>query len=359
MRFFSFNHHPAVANDIKNIFEHLGHEVIAANTVSYTDSNGTEITSEIFNFEEWLLYVNQEKYDQFFDQFKDYLSQFDGFICPHGCTFFPYFAKLNKPIIVINAVRYEIPFTDKPALWKWLDNSLIDYAKTGNLFFVANNKGDQKYFKYYTGLDSELIPSLCLYTNQSYTGNKKYFTCHLHRHVELPNYVTQTYPNLIQELKRPYTYADYYDYKGIIHFPYQNSTMSIFEQYSANIPLFFPSKNFLKELKATNKNVLGELSYCFLFGGIQPTTPGDLNNISDPEVLKFWINNSDFYDKNNMPYIQYFDSYEHLENLLRTVNLQEISQKMKDYNYYRKENVYKKWKEILRKIDNQIETISK
>ncbi|MCJ7767674.1 hypothetical protein MUP79_04735, partial [Candidatus Bathyarchaeota archaeon] len=38
------------------------------------------------------------------------------------------------------------------------------------------------------------------------------------------------------------------DDKGIIHMPYECSTMSIFEQYSANVPLFFPSKSFLKEL---------------------------------------------------------------------------------------------------------------
>lgn len=356
MRFFSFNHHPSVAKDIKSIFEQLGHEVVVADTVNFIDSNGKEVNSQIFNFGEWLLYVNQEKYDLFFEQFKDYLSRFDCFICPHGCTFFPYFAKFNKPIIVINAVRYEIPFTNKPELWKWLDNFLIDYVKTGNLFLVANNKGDQKYFKFYTGLDSKLIPSLCLYTNQTYTGKKKYFTCHLHRHLDLSNYVTQNHPDLIQELKKPYTYKDYYDYKGIIHFPYQNSTMSIFEQYSANIPLFFPSKKFLIELKVANKEVLGELSYCFLFGTKQPTTPGDPNNISDPKVLNFWINNSDFYDKKNMPYIQYFDSYEHLENLLRTANLQEISQKMKDYNVYRKKMVNKKWKKLLKKVVIQLET---
>lgn len=354
MRFYSFNHHPSVAKDIKLIFEELGHEVVAENTITFKNSNGIDETLEIFNFEEWIR-VNHQKYDLFYDQFKDYLSQFDGFICPHGCTFVPYFAKFNKPIIVNNAVRYEIPFTNQSAMWKWLDNLLIDFEKTGNLFVVANNKGDQKYFKHYTGLDSELIPSLCLYTNQTYTGKKKHFTCHCQRHVELANYVTQAFPDLIQELKKPYSYEDYYDYKGIIHFPYQSSTMSILEQYSANIPLFFPSKKFLKELFAANQDVMGELSYCFLFGG-KPSTPGDLNNTSDPNVLNFWIDNSDFYDKKNMPYIQYFHSYKHLEKLLRTVNLKEISQKMKEHNVHRKKAVYKKWKVLLKKVATHLDT---
>ena len=57
--------------------------------------------------------------------------------------------------------------------------------------------------------------------------------------------------NLIQKnnfINQNYKWEDLYKCKAMLHLPYEISTMSIFEQYSANIPLIFPSKVFLKKL---------------------------------------------------------------------------------------------------------------
>ena len=44
------------------------------------------------------------------------------------------------------------------------------------------------------------------------------------------------------------SWDEIYQRKGIVHFPYEMSTMSIFEQYSAGVPLLVPSQRLLNEL---------------------------------------------------------------------------------------------------------------
>ena len=137
--------------------------------------------------------------------------------------------------------------------------------------------------------------------------------------------------NLIQNDKicHPYCWQDLFAFKGIVHFPYNISTMSIFEEYSANVPLFFPSKNFLRTLQTIYPDkILNQLSFYQVFNLIPPTALLDLNNINDRNVLNIWVASADFYDEENMPYIQYFDSFDHLEELLKTVDCKEISQKI-------------------------------
>jgi hypothetical protein len=63
------------------------------------------------------------------------------------------------------------------------------------------------------------------------------------------------------------------------------------------------------------------------------------------------MDHSDFYDEENMPYIQYFDSFDHLKQLLENVNTYEISQKMEQHNRARKEMVLRKWQSVLEKVE--------
>ena len=44
------------------------------------------------------------------------------------------------------------------------------------------------------------------------------------------------------------SWDEIYQRQGMIHFPYEMSSMSIFEQYSAGVPLLFPTKRLLSEL---------------------------------------------------------------------------------------------------------------
>ena len=291
----------------------------------------------------------------FTEKYHEFLSQFDGFIVTPFSSFAFLYEKTNKPIIIVNAARYEIPFTDKPDLWKSLDRFLISGAKKNKIFFVANNIGDAKYLEFYTGIESEIIPSLCLYSQAEHSGKNREFIFHNPRNRGSIKLLERAFETLGLATQCPRDYGSFQtvcDYRGIVHIPYQISTMSIFEQYSANIPLFFPSKDFLFSLQRHNPAYfLDEVSFFHLFKAMPaPTATRDLNNLKDPNIVRFWIDSADYYDEENMPHILYFHSFEHLRKLLQTVDTQEISRKMKEHNLKKKKKVFDKWKELLDKV---------
>ena len=76
----------------------------------------------------------------------------------------------------------------------------------------------------------------------------------------------------------------------------------------------------------------------------------DPNRYDDISIMSNWIKLSDFYNTEWMPNIVYFDSFDDLLNKLQTVNLNEISEKMKTFNSTRKLNIINKWKNKLSEI---------
>ena len=76
----------------------------------------------------------------------------------------------------------------------------------------------------------------------------------------------------------------------------------------------------------------------------------DPNNEQDPDAIRYWIKFSDFYE---MPHITYYDSVDDLVTLLTSVTDSElfrISEHMKSYSDLVKEQLIRKWKEILNRI---------
>ena len=138
--------------------------------------------------------------------------------------------------------------------------------------------------------------------------------------------------------------------------PYNCSTMSIFEFYTSNIPLFCPSIDFMCELYTKHGNhVLSELTWNRVFNlgsgsKIENNKLNDPNRYDDISIMSNWIKLSDFYNTEWMPNIVYFDSFDDLLNKLQTVNLNEISEKMKTFNSTRKLNIINKWKNKLSEI---------
>jgi hypothetical protein len=137
----------------------------------------------------------------------------------------------------------------------------------------------------------------------------------------------------------------------MIHFPYEISTMSIFEQYTANIPLFFPSKRFLKELISTNK--YNFISRYIMINSVKTNKvyPNSLDIAMDDNTwINFWVDKADYYDEENMKYIIYFDNMNELESLIKNTNMKEVSEKMVQHNIVRKDNIYSSWKTIMDNI---------
>ena len=98
--------------------------------------------------------------------------------------------------------------------------------------------------------------------------------------------------------------------------------------------------------------VHGLPSNSIIFCGIED--PNNYKNISD--VMR-WIDLSDFYDKDNFLHKvknnKFSDSVDliiHLNEILNTTDLNNVSSKMKMHNVKRKEDVYSSWKKILESL---------
>tara|TARA_R110001583_G_scaffold194636_1_gene366034 strand:+ start:1422 stop:2504 length:1083 start_codon:yes stop_codon:yes gene_type:complete len=360
MKFFNLDLHISVIADIKSIFNDLGHQIDDWTLSGHAWAFGRQRDRvEVINHTNWKD-IDQNICNAFYKRYKDELSQYDGFICTYAPSFSLLFEKFNKPIIMISPIRYEAPFWNDSKKWNWYNNFLKEKIDSGQIIPVANNKFDKQYCEMFTGKVWQHIPSLCEYTKAPYNPERENYIYSSLLPVE-----TMGYDNLIipknRALPQGYDWKDLSKFKGIVHIPYCPSTMSIFENYTSSIPMFFPSYKFMLMLRdAYGKNgVLNQMSWREVNnlkpGSIIPFdnkagTITDINNYGNINDEKEWIKLSDFYDEEWMPFIQYFDSFSDLKYLLRTTNTQEISDNMKSFNELRKEIVYKSWKEILENI---------
>lgn len=355
MKFFNIDQHVSVIADIAHIFKNLGHEVddwslsghhwvLNKPKPKIMLSDGTQLTCSGV--------CTQEVCDKFYEANKGELSKYDAFIACYPTEFALLYEKFNKPIIVVNCIRYDHPNTFNPTIRERLNEFLKTRAASGKLYYICNNKGDQYYTKVMTGITGMHIPNLCEYTNAKYTGIKNKFVIHDRSEISVPGNSCVSL-GAIRNGNWKYSWKDLYSYKGIIHIPYHNGTMSMFEQYTANVPLFLPSKQHLKELFHQNR-AFSDLTFYKIEKKPEPDDINNPNSLRNPEVLNKWIDTCDFYDEGNMRHIQYFNSPTHLEHLLNTVDTVDISKNMAEHNQLRRSSVYNNWGEILTSLKSQL-----
>lgn len=340
MKFFNIDLHISVIADIEKIFKELGHSI----DINYLSNHAWVFNKQpnndfIINQLNWNN-LDEEMCELFYRNHKNELDKYDGFVVTHIPMLSLLYEKFKKPIIFVASTRYEYPFTKDLIKWNRFNNFINE-----NEFIipVSNNLYDKWYCEQFTNKEFQYIPSICEYTNSKYNPiiNKNIlFTKGFN--VNLPNIINKN------NLGR-YSWNDLFSYKSIIHIPYNVSTMSIFEQYTANIPLFFPSKNFLIQLN--NNFFFTELSYTQVLGCENNSVVNyrgeyDPNNINDSRLIKKAIELSDFY---NFPHIIYFDTIDDLKVKLNS-NLIEISKKMKEFNSEKKNDVYNSWDSLIKKI---------
>ena len=110
----------------------------------------------------------------------------------------------------------------------------------------------------------------------------------------------------------------------------------------------------LYEIIFQSREILSELSFFQVLRKAPPKQEDNPDNFYNREIIKKWIDNADFYDVENMPYIQYFNSFADLEYLLEHSDLKHISEKMAKYNEIRKAKVFRKWEAILEKVSKNL-----
>lgn len=343
MKFFNIDFHASIIADISRIFKDLGHD-----SVDWTLSGHAWIFNKqkanIPVLNDWQNMVSKELWNDFYKIYSNELNQYDSFITCYPPSFSLLYKKFEKPIIMHMAIRYEHPFTSNPGAWGYLNNYVREGVDAGKIILVANSIYDKKYCESFVGREVRYIPSLCDYADK-YNGKKDGFIY----------FSRNPIPNVqARHWNQRYHFNDLANYSGIIHFPYQISTMSIFEQYTSNIPLFFPSQEYLLSLYQTGYNVLKELSWTSYFNlsnksPIKYQAPYDPNDYKDIAGIRHWLQYADFYSE-FMPHINYFNSIEELNDMIEKVDLSVTSQKMREKNIERKEYVYKSWEEVIKLI---------
>lgn len=354
MKIFNLDCHVSVIADLKQIFENLGHEVTSWSISGHNWVFGKESNNvDIINSSTWMS-LDNDMCDKFYDRYKDELSEYDAFLCTYPPSFSMLYEKFNKPIILHIPIRYEIPFHNDKIKWSEFNQYLRDRIDSGVIIPVANSEYDKKYFEFFVERECSLIPSLCEYTNTKWkpTINKFLYSTRLPIKFNTPSVVSK------ESLGR-YKWEDISSYKGIIIIPYNCSTMSIFEYYTSGIPIFCPSKEFMKELyKSHGDFVLNELTWNKTFK-LKPGSIIDCDCQNDPnmynnfDIMNKWIDYSDFYNEEWTPHIIYFDNFEDLFSKLENTDLVDVHDKIKSFNKLRKEMIYNKWSEKLNSIDEK------
>jgi hypothetical protein len=277
--------------------------------------------------------------NSFQNNYDTILKTFDGFICCHPNSFILLFEKFNKPIYVINSCRYDMPFcwNNNYQMIEELHNCFIRLQDKNLLTVVSNNKADNAYFKLGNPtIDTRIIPSLCLYTGMQWNPRNTNDKFLLYSNIILP---LSTNNSIVHRSQLgQYKWDTIMSFKGIIHFPYEASTMSIFEQISSEIPIFFPSKKFLKHLWENNL-IPSQMNYWK--HNQNSIVPHYLITIQN---LDFWIENADYYDIEGY---YYFDSFEYLFNMIETFN-DELYETRKNFIRERKKHIIDSYSKIIK-----------
>ena len=347
MKFFNIDLHISIIADMKKIFTDIGHEVQDLSLSGHTwVFNRAQDSVPMLDNSRWMTLSPTQFSDEFYTYYKDQLSSIDAFIVTYPPPFALLYKHFNKPIIINNPIRYEWPFSFRKDDWNYFNDFLRAGVDNGTVILVANNLYDKYYMQDFIGREVEHIPSICDYYGAYYEPNDNSFIYYSRNKI---SEMTNDKIKYKDDLFKSHTHADLVKFKGIIHIPYQISYMSIFEQYTSNIPLFFPTPEFLMQIYKDNKySVLKEVSWNNYFNTTSKSIidyPGkfDPNDYNDHTAVEHWLQYSDFYDTEWMPHITYFSSFEELNRLVDEVDVNEISAKMKSFNESRKSKIYEKW----------------
>lgn len=353
MKFFNIDLHISIIADMKKIFTDLGHDVFDLSLSEHTwVFNRQKDSVPMLDGGRWM-HLSPEQFSNEFYQYRDSpaLKETDAFIVTYPPPFSLLYKHYDKPVIINNPIRYEWPFSFRKRDWEYFNDYLREGCDSGKIILVANNLYDKYYMEHFIEREVEHIPSICDYYGSYYEQNDSPFIYYSRNKI---NEFTNNKVKFKNELFSQHTHHDLVKFKGIIHIPYQISYMSIFEQYTSNIPLFFPTQELLLDIYRTKKyDVLKEVSwnnYCNQpnYSFIDYKKQYDPNNYLSMESVSHWLKYSDFYDEEWMPHLTYFSSLEELNSIVENVDVKEISEKMRQFNIIRKQKIYDMWDNLIK-----------
>ena len=316
VRLFNLDLHASVIQDVIGVLRAVYGDAVAVDNCSISGHawlfGRAAAQPDHINAQTWRR-ISPAAVDAFNAQYKAQLEQYDGFIVTHTPVFCMIFERYGKPIILVNSCRYDQPFcwSADAAGRDWLNAGLRRMDERGQLIAISNNRADQEYLRRGAGVESAHVPSLCAYAGGApdcdpsgappagqaiVYGDRQFF------------------PDCAELGARPppgYSWVSLHSSRAIVHTPYEISTMSIFEQYTAGCLLFMPTRDFFR--RCIDSGTMRLQSDYRAHGdavAARAAAPRaaeypPVEGSTDPD---FWLDRADFYDGENMPGIRYYSS---------------------------------------------------
>ena len=332
--FFNLDCHISVIREISRVADEND-----ARVISWSISKHNHITRKYFKFPDpvaivgantWKL-LSSQRIRRFQFIYGIFLRSFDGFIVTYPTAFTQLFLKFEKPILVICPTRYEIPYTDNPDLWKSLNLDLRDGISSGLVTLFVNSEAEKKYLKYYTGIESEVVHTVCDYITSKWSPKSADLIFFSRSHPLSEQIIEETdgiWQEASQFLGPNYSWEKLMSVAGVFILPYNNNTMHFFELANAGVPVVVPSKDFLMRLwnSSVNSGVMSEISNFKVFSiSTSGLADEDPSNYLSPVFKNYWINLCDFYDYTLMPNVSVIDSFSELLSFKPNKNLRSLT----------------------------------
>ena len=346
IKLFDLDLHPSVIEDVKSVLNTIypdKFDLTVWSLAEYKHQYGRDqMKINHINANTWKN-IDMKMIEDFQNEYDSELKQYDGFIVTHSPVFAMIYEKYNKPIIVVNSCRFNQPFCwnkDNNMLTLFTD-ALKRMQNNKQLVIISNNKADQSYLKRTAEINSEYIPSLCMYTNAKYNPIKNNFVFFENQYTKnnINKFKLLNSSNLIVNRPKDYTFKDLFEYKGIIHLPYDISSMGLFEQYFAGVALFFPEKDFYK--KCIQDNIAQFIVRYDTWTDLR----GDISIPSSDEI-DMWLKDADYY---NFKYINYYTSFQDCIDKIKSFTDENKNKRLKHIENVKKESL-DKWRQIINNI---------
>lgn len=375
LKLFGLDHHHAVLWDAKQILRPLG---VTLNFVWLCDGRpqvNEALACQIPGFLNSLDIYKPNASAKLSEETKEFLAedQYDAVITSHSLVTCHRLKELDLPMIHINSTRFGNEWIQTKDKHNALVDSIQKLLQEKRLRIVHNNQGDEHYFHQYfpsVSPSQELwIPSLC----------ESFVRLRIKAPTPTKILLWDTRQLLIQKDKSPFMkqlflklkerYRDAVDsqalllaqaqsylpegyldnYTAVVHIPYNISTMSMFQQVRANIPIWVPSKRLLKQLWIDPKEP-NELSWCNFVPGSEASA-STMDNVLREDVIDRWIEYADFYKPDVLPLVFHFDSIEELVEKVMTTDYQSAMEKAESKQQQHRENIIFAWEQVLQGLN--------
>ena len=342
------------------------------------------------------------------DEIASYLrATYDMIITSH-CSRYPlHFIASGLPLIHVNSTRFGGGITTAPEEFKILREKISAAIGSGQLRVIHNNMADKWYFEQYiSGSNFPVISSLCTSplrfrieledtqlvpssikvlttlseggqstsmilghqssyqtvdpggSTVSYRAVKPFLIWDTRFHIIKKN-ASKTLREISSSLKEYCVSTSELSiekkalldddmlagFQAVIHIPYNISTMSCFEQGSANVPIWVPTAELLEQI-LLDPEEYSELSW-YSFDPFKRSTSEWPDQVWNPDVVKEFISRSDFYTgvfKN----ILYFSSVQDLVKRIHTVNYDAVIKESFQFQTRRRLDVLKQYLEFFK-----------